>query len=322
MPYHQIYGYSVRANCPIPGVPVVTLSPKNQAEIEIIFGKLPSLLQDQTLQKYYVSSTYTEQGQPNLQVWHFNQGAYFKLLYGDETTFLLQRTPPKIWATWPDSLTLEDTTTYLLGPVLAFTLRLQGKTCLHASAVEVQQKVLAFVGRAGAGKSTTAAAFAQGGYPILSDDVVVLCPQQESWFVPPAYPRLRLWSDSVQFLYGYPERLPRIVPTHPTWDKRYLDLMQEGYQFSTHPLPLKRIYLLQPRRSDLQQPHLERLSPAVALVQLIANTSTNYLLDPKMRQQEFHTLSQLVQVIPVYQLTFPADSENFPSWVQDCIHQC
>ncbi len=53
-------------------------------------------------------------------------------------------------------------------------LRLQGKICLHSSVIAVGEYALAIIGAKGAGKSTTAAALAKRGYPILADDIAVL----------------------------------------------------------------------------------------------------------------------------------------------------
>ena len=178
-------------------------------------------------------------------------GGYYRLLYSDGTEFIVDRTGTRIWATWPDTLTLEDMATYLLGPVLGFVLRLRGITCLHASAVAIGDQAIAFLGTAGAGKSTAAVAFAERGYPALSDDVAALSDQEHTFFVQPGYPLLRLWPSTIATLYGPMDTLPRLTPT---WDKRYLDLTQNGYRFQQEPLPLAAIYILDERRPDPTAP--------------------------------------------------------------------
>src|SRR5205085_1986600 len=109
------------------------------------------------------------------------------------------------------------------------------------SAVALGNRAVALLGPAGAGKSTTAAAFARRGYPLLSDDVVPIWVRDGLFVVPPAYPCLRLWPASVAALYGAADALP---PLTPTWDKRCLDLTQGGCRFQQHPLPLAAIYVL------------------------------------------------------------------------------
>ena len=90
------------------------------------------------------------------------------------------------------------------GPFWGLLLRFRGVTCLHASAVAIGGSVIAFVGAEGAGKSTTAAAFARAGYAAVSDDVVALVERKGDFFVSPSYPHLCLWPESVEMLYGRP----------------------------------------------------------------------------------------------------------------------
>jgi len=216
--------------------------------------------------------------------------------YADGTEFHLDRTGTEIWATWPEEATLEDTTTYLLGPILGFVLRLRGTVCLHASAIAIDGRAVALLGPPGAGKSTTAAAFAQLGYPIFSDDVVPLFEKEGEVFVRPGYPHLRLWPDSVNSLFGSAEALPRLTPT---WDKRYYDLRQNGNRFQDKPLRLAAIYILGERSEDPGAPSVETLSSHDGLMTLVTNTYVNYLLDKEMRAREFELLSRVVRRIPL-----------------------
>ncbi|MBP0022217.1 MAG: hypothetical protein J7647_32255 [Cyanobacteria bacterium SBLK] len=303
---YRVCGLTLLANLPLPGlISLETLEtfPKTFQPVRVQLGNLPPLHQFQR-EQWYVSASPSDTGKPNLQVWqcfYRERSIGFYWQYGDETEFFLQRSPLKIWVCWPDSLTLEDAATYLLGPVLAFVLRWQKVLCLHASAIAVEGKAIAFVGVAGAGKSTTAAAFANLGHPVLSDDVVAVEWREKSPYARPAYPRLRLWPESVGFLYGSRDRLPAIVPTNITWNKRYLDLMQEQYAFQDSPLPLRQIYLLQGRQGE-NAPRIGEISQRKAAIALIANTSTNYLLDRDLRKAEFASVTRLVGRVPVKKL--------------------
>lgn len=262
---------------------------------------------NQGQEPWFISPYYDENGESCLQVLQLAGGLYFQIRYCDETLFILDHQGTRIWATWPDNLTLEDTATYFLGPVIGFVLRLRGVICLHASAVVINHQAVIFVGDAGAGKSTTSATFAKIGYSILSDDIVALVDQTDQFWVQPAYPRVRLWSPSVEALYKTPDALPRIVPTHPTWDKRYLDLNQTGYHFQQQPVRLGAVYLLQERAEGLEVPIIEPISTQLGLIALAQNTYTNYLLDKQGLSQEFAVLSRLSQHVPLRQLTAPAN---------------
>jgi hypothetical protein len=206
-------------------------------------------------------------------------------------------------------LTLEDTATYLLGPIFGLVMRLQGVPCLHASAVAVEGRAVVLLGPAGAGKSTTAGAFARRGFPVLSDDVVALKQQGGHLVVQPGNPYLRLWPDSVQTLFGTPDALPRLTPN---WDKCYLDLTEPGYRFQARPLPLGAVYILCERRDDPLVPRVEGLNAREGLVTLVANTYTNYLLDRQMRAQEFKLLGRVLGDVPLQRLIRHPDPAYLP----------
>jgi len=251
---------------------------------------------------FHTSSNLTAAGVPNLRVGLLPDGKCLAFLYGDGTRFVVERSGREVWADWPDNYTLEDACTYLVGPVMGFVLRLRGTVCLHASAVAVGDRAIALVGPPGSGKSTTAAAFACCGFPVLSDDTVALTLEGGQWLVQPGYPRVNLWPDSVRRLFGSEEALPHITPT---WDKRYLPLGQDGYRFASSPLPLGAVYILDSRDSALTAPVVQALSAKESLITLVANTYVNYLLDQDMRRTEFDVLSRVVSSIPVRRVRPP-----------------
>jgi hypothetical protein len=267
----------------------------------------------------YVSAHRDERGEPILAVWEVGNGRFFRLRYADGTQFLVGRSGAEVWATWPEPLTLEDTTTYLLGPVLGFILRLRGVVCLHASAVALGGRAVALLGPAGAGKSTTAAAFARRGVPVLSDDVVPLDDRCSTLRVQPGNPRLRLWSASAQALFGTPDALPRLTPN---WDKLYLDLEEKGGTFQQTPLPLAAVYLLGERSPDPRAPFAESLSPQEGFLSLVGNTYVNYLLDRDMRAREFEVLSRLVKSVPLRRLVPHRDSSHLPALCEVIVEDC
>jgi hypothetical protein len=245
---------------------------------------------------FYTSPKDAASSDPNLRVGMLPGGDYFGFFYSDGVRFAVERRGHEVWGDWPENYTLEDACTYLLGPVIGFVLRLREMTCLHASAVAVGERAIALVGFPGAGKSTTAAAFARCGFPVIADDVVVLAEDGENFLVQPGYRRVNLWPDSARVLFGSDEALPRITPT---WDKRYMALGGNDFGFASKPLPLGAIYLLGAREEALAAPVVEAFAGGDALVELVANTYVNYLLDRSMRSREFDLLSRVVAGIPI-----------------------
>jgi hypothetical protein len=295
--HYSFFGLHLRSNLEIPGANCSSQS-LPQPDVEVHFGIAPySTKEDlsRTEELTYVSSDTNAAGEPALRIWKVARGTFVRLAYEDGTQFWLDREIGTVWVTWPDTLSLENSASYLLGPVLGVVLRMRGVTCLHASAVSIGDRGVAFVGSAGAGKSTTAAAFARQGYGVISDDIAALVERKGTFHLMPAYPHLCLWPESVKMLYGSSEALPRFIPD---WDKRRLDLGEQGTRFESRSLPLGAIYVLGDRRRD-PAPYVEAMRPQSALLSLVADTYANKILDRDMRAKEFEVLVQLVSSVAV-----------------------
>ena len=254
----------------------------------------------------YVADYKSECGEPALRVFRVRDGEYYRFCYADETEFVIDKAGTEVWAVWREPLTLEDTATYLLGPVMGFVMLLRGVVCLHASAVAIGNEAIALLGPAGSGKSTTAAAFAERGYRILAEDVVTLDDRGDHFLVRPGYPCIRLWPAAVKALYGSETHLPRLTPN---WDKCYLDLNDN---FQQEPLRLAAIYHLGERQNDASAPFVQPLDRAEGLISLVANTYATKLMDKHMRAREFELLTRVVTSVPVRRVTPHSDVSHIP----------
>jgi hypothetical protein len=309
--FHVVYGLRILSNLPLPSLAIskdsgqidLTIHLKEQHEFTSRFSSNPS-------QIIYTRTNPNGNGEMEIQVATFEDGKYVGFFYQDGAKFFLERNGCEIWADWPDTYTLEDACTYLMGPVMAYALRLRGIVCLHASSVAVDGHALAILGSPGAGKSTTAAGFAKLGFPVLSDDIVVLMEQSARFFAQPGYPRINMWSDSVRSLFGSEDALPLITST---WSKRYLPLDQNGHRFQAAPLPLGAIYLLDYRGPKVAIPEMEDITGSEAMISLVAHTYINYLLRGEMRRFEFEVLKRLTAEVPVRRVRPTGD----PSMVFD-----
>ena len=87
---------------------------------------------------------------------------------------------------------------YLNGSVCAAVASLNGLLPLHASAVVVGGRVIAFTAPAGGGKSTLAAGLTSLGLPLFCDDTLVVNLADESAVLClPGHKRMKLWPDAV-----------------------------------------------------------------------------------------------------------------------------
>jgi hypothetical protein len=247
----------------------------------------------------FTSADVGEDGEPALRIWRAGNGSFNRLCYYDGVEFWIDRRGQNVWAQWPENSSLEDAASYLLGPVLGLLLRIRGINCLHASAVTIGKCAIAFAGEEGAGKSTTAAAFARRGCGVLSDDIVALAEQDGAFCVIPAYPYLSLWQDSVEALYGPNKELPRFSVN---WDKRLLSLAGNSLRFEEQSQPLSTIYIFGSRSSAPEAPLIEEMTPREAMISLVANSYATSLLDTDMRAREFDLLGRMLAAVAVRRL--------------------
>ncbi len=229
--------------------------------------------------------------EPVVEVAWIGDRAGLRWRYADGIEFQTRADGAEVWATWPAPMTLADAAVYLVGPVLGYVLRRRGVLSLHASAVVIGDRAVAFCGEAGAGKSTLAATFASAGYPVVTDDVLALGGVESIPVAQPAGDHLRVWDDSAAFLVGEPDDLPLITPD---WEKRALPIEARGLSVMRSPVALGAIFLSEPRAADDALPRVGPARGADALMRLAANTTANYLLDGAMRVEELRLLEALV----------------------------
>lgn len=226
----------------------------------------------------------------------FGAGEFFELAYGDEALFFVDSAAERLWGTCLPPLTNEDLATYLLGPVMGFVLRRRSVMALHASAVCIGGQAVALCGESQAGKSTTAAALALRGIPVLCEDITPLVEEDGRFQVEPGYPRVCLWPDAVEKLFGARDALPRLTPS---WEKFFLPLDGRNAKFEEQRRIVSAVYLFAPRVADADAPRIETMSARDALLDLVQNTYMNWLLDRGQRSAEFDALSKLVTQVPI-----------------------
>lgn len=297
-------GLNLQAERPIPWLLVQPLD--SPVDVRVSFEEMPSwadAFSGNDTRLRYESGGRDDRGIPTLQVVEL-EGRGIMFRYGDGIEFLIDRAGTQVWVRWPEPFTIEDATTYLLGPIVGWLLRLRGVIPLHASAVAVDGRAVAFLGPAGSGKSTLAAGFAELGFAVLSDDVLALHQRLDIIEAVPSYPVLRLWPDSARLLFGSPHALP---PLTPNWEKRGLDLTRSGYAFGDRPLPLAALYTID-GRDDGVRLRVEDVPGKRSIVSLAANTYLAYLLDRGMRAREFVFLAAVLRRVRLRRLSVHLES--------------
>jgi hypothetical protein len=296
---YRLFGLIAETDRSLPGLPP---DPDAGApDVRIWLGRVPAEVFPPVAEEpWYLSPRQTAEEEPTVEVWRRADGG-FRLRYADGCEYHVDAGASAVACTWPAHFTPEDAATYLLGPIFGLLLRLRGIPALHASAVAIGGRALALCGPPRAGKSTTAAALAARGHPLVADDVLALPILGEGIQAQPAYPHLRLWPDVVAPLFGPGAELPLLTPN---WDKRLLRL---DAAFHRDPLPLGAVYLLAAREEGADAPRLEPLAGAGTVLALTANAYVGWFPGREAQARELAVLGRVARAVPIVRAVPHAD---------------
>ena len=224
--FYRIAGLSVESEIELPGA--IEADRAAHAEVRIRRAATPDLLDGATARG------------PSWQI----AGDRFLLDVPNVARFLLTKGSAIDFEPVSD-VGLADVPIFILGTIFGTLLHQRGRIALHASAVRVNGRAVLFCGSSGAGKSTMAAALAQRGYHVVSDDISSL--SFEPSRPPTVYPdgrQLKLWAQAVNRLDLGEQRGE---PVRMALEKYYVD----PGATSTDPLPLGAVYVLREARTPL-----------------------------------------------------------------------
>ncbi|HTZ72603.1 MAG TPA: hypothetical protein VMB47_01670 [Candidatus Aquilonibacter sp.] len=216
------------------------------------------------------------------------------MIYDDGPEFWLQASMGKIWGSWPENSSFDDAVAYLLGPVMGLMLLLRGTVCLHASAIVIKSRAVLFLGDAGAGKSTTAAALAQRGHALLADDIVSILEREGEFMATPAVPHVSLWPESPAMIRG--------TAADSKSASSPLKQRLSPSNFQCDPTRIRAIFVFGERVSSRDAPRVEKMNAREQLLALVANSYGVSLLDPARRGRDFRLFGEMVQKVPILRL--------------------
>jgi hypothetical protein len=230
----------------------------------------------------------------------------------------------QVWANWrgaPPAKPINDVASLLLGPILGGLLRLRRTVSVHACVLEIDSGAVVLLGGREAGKSTIAAAMAQRGHAVLSDDIAAILEQpMGTWMTQPGYPRLRLGPTTIEAIDTPAVPATDAGPVITGLEKRYLELSigeEAGpWRFQCRPLPLEAIYELR-RGRGVDGPVIEPIVGADRLTTLVRHLRAAVApLDAPTKAAELARLGRLATSVPVRRVTYPDDLEALPALCQ------
>jgi len=240
------------------------------------------------------------------------EGIGYHLRFNELAHFHVNKATKAIHCYPMPDIPLTTITHLFLDIVIPLVLSQQASLVLHASAVSISGKMIAFLGGTGQGKSTITTSLGQKGYPVVTDDCLVIEEEGNNFLGIPIYPSLRLWPEVVSALFDPTPRLPRVA--HYT-DKMRLGLREDLLRFSDLPRSLHRIYVLNryPETEMTQDILIDTLSPRDAFMETVKHP---YRLEIDIRQilqKEFNVLGRLVNSIDIRRIRYPRDYALLPN---------
>ena len=181
------------------------------------------------------------------------------------------------------------------GSLVATVLALRGETVLHASAVAVEERAVAFVAHSGVGKSTLAALACTRGACFITDDLLrVQLDNGPYCLLGPTENRLR--RDVTELAPGFePNRSRTSVDGRFVW---------QPLPCAVGRSPLAAVVLPQPVPAD-HNLQLSLIPPGSAVFELTRRPRTIGWIDERVRAQTFVNLSRLAATVPVYRALVP-----------------
>jgi hypothetical protein len=295
-----VFGECVCADYPLPGLPAAAFG---NGHLFWVFETVPQTTPIEFAPQSVAYGTMPYSNGVSVRLAHSASGDA-QILVDDTGRFTIDTRGQRITHVAPVDVARDAVSLDLIGVVLPYAMHLRGAWCVHASAVVVDDGVIAFVAESGTGKSTLAAACLQAGASLVSDDVVVALPSDDGeWIVQPTGVPARLRAATARaFSHSDAEA--------DAWGKVRVSGVME-----TRRLPLRAVYVLQAMTSDAAIERVVR-SDRAATVALLAHGKLTALLGAALAGDALARCTAMATRVPVYDLAVPRDLEQISDVVQ------
>jgi hypothetical protein len=221
----------------------------------------------------------------------------------------------KAWGIIQEYLTMDPWVVFqhLFSPAFLEILKKLGLYNLHASTLCQNGRGVFFSGATGSGKSSLAVSLVRSGFGFLSDDITFVS-KTDSDLQLLAFPQpIQMWDDAIK---RFPELL-RVKFNHATcqgYKKQFRasDVYPDSVQERTSPKAL-----IFPKIIDKKESHLEELSKAKAIVELIPQSLI--VAQRTIVKDHLDILADLIDCCDCYRLFFGSDVDSIPKLISDIL---
>lgn len=232
------------------------------------------------------------------------------LRWDDLFEFLVDADGRRIWWGWLGAPSLESLQVYLLGHSLSFALIKQGYEPIHATSVVIDGHAVAFIGSSGIGKSSLAAAFLADGYPLVTDDMLLLRRTDQGYEAQPGPRRIKLFPKMARRFLAV---TANGVPMNNETEKLVLPL-KTNYCHSGG-ASLRALYVLTPPREARRQQHIELipLSTREAFIALVRGTFNSVVTGADRAGRQYTECLSIASQVPLRRISYPRDLSLLPA---------
>lgn len=231
-------------------------------------------------------------------------GNDLRLAFDDTGVFEIHTVGRRIlWYPGP-SVTEASVRSDLLGRVMALAVHADGHLALHASAVSIDGRAVAFLGPKAAGKSTLALALVRCGARLLADDTLVVRLGAGTAHATPGVQRMRLWDDSARAL--------RVAVSEPVGAKPTVDRLEPN-EIETGLVPLEACYVLE-SSPELEAGAVcrERIPAVHAALAQVRFSKLGALAGGAIGVGLLDRVTNLTRTVPVLRAAIGRDLESLP----------
>lgn len=244
-----------------------------------------------------------------------NRGCFLFEYHNDQkpaVSFIILAGGKSVFYHFTSSTSPQSVQSLLRGNITKFCLQEQGYFCLHASAMCIDDKVILFVGKKGAGKSTLATYFHLQGHPIWCDDYAMLQQENSCFFSfqgetalkinPDVASTLTISQKNLEHVFELPYEWKRTPQSDSITQKLYFK--QQTSDVTDHPRKVAAIFFIKQR-----VPEPEKLITAIKKTDAFSVLMEEILL-PGVNSKEylkiyFQSAMNLLETVPSYAIHSP-----------------
>lgn len=261
---YELYGLTVSSSLELPELTAQLVEHNHDPDVTIEAGEVPVKIHNAML---------SEEG--------FLVGQHEILIDIDRVGRYLVQEGRRIIVQPLTAITDERVRLFLYGAALSALLLQRGLMPLHASTVVIGGRGIVFAGPSGHGKSTLVASLAVQGYPVLSDDKIVLRPGPQGVYASPGPPVLSLFPAAAQ-VSGQP-RKNRVSNLKKFGKHCYL----VPHLYARTPLRVSHLFFTDWAEAGSSALTIKQLTPFESLVQLRGNLLLGSVIGPLGLEEEF-----------------------------------